>query len=187
MKLRVTDPGLKASLIIHLIEKIDGGDLDKLLDSGISAESLDKLRALDIPNLIRLIHLGCPEVSFGIEDNISHGMETLKRQNEETEDIVYFIQHGATQFMLAHLFRFNAELIQHYRKLLAQESRPGRASMPDARKCEAIQTYWHKLEHVKCLTSNETLRKKVRLLHQEFSDVPIDELYAAINEFEKVL
>ncbi|MEQ1602417.1 MAG: DUF2857 family protein [Methylophilaceae bacterium] len=187
MKLIVTDPGLKASLLLHMVEKIERGELHTLLESGNSPECLDQLRQLDIASLMRLVHIGCPEVTFRVVDeSIKGGLDTLQRQNNENDDLIYFIQNGATQSMLGDLFRMNGDVIQSYRKLLSQESKPGRTTLPNEKLREGIQQHWYTLE-VSCLTKAETLRKKLRLLHGQFNDVSIDMLYATINEFEEVL
>jgi hypothetical protein len=184
MKLRITDPGLRASILIHIIEKIDRNELDSLLNSGVSPEFLDQLRQINIPSLIRLVNLGCPEITFGIgEDSLRTGMDTLQRQNTETEDLIYFIQNGASQSMIEHLFRMNATVIHSYRKLLTNDRKSGRTTLPDEKVRDEIQLHWHSLQNVEGFTITETIRKKIRLLHGQF-DLPLDILYTTINEFK---
>ena len=187
MKIKVTDPNVKSLSILQMLEKLGQGDRDRLIEAGVRPESLDKLRSLHIGSLLRLVHLDFPEVHFRIaEESIATGLDTLQRQSEDYDDLAYFIQNGASQTMLNHLFRFSMDVIQHYRKFLAKDTKPGRTSMPNIRVREEIQLYWYSIDDGDFVVSS-SLRKKLRLLHQKFSDYSSDTLYATINEFGDVL
>ena len=54
--LRIINPLLKRLLLEQIVEQIDGGGLDELLQAGFSAEFLDMLRHRPARDLIKLVN-----------------------------------------------------------------------------------------------------------------------------------
>ena len=52
MMVRVTDNTLRASLLMHLIEQLERGDLAVLLEKGACPRSMDRLRGLAINEIL---------------------------------------------------------------------------------------------------------------------------------------
>ncbi len=186
MMIPVTDPTLKASLILHMIEMIDRGDIANLIENGANPESLDQIRQLDVSGLLRLVHLGYPVIHFKMPDeSVQIGLDTLNRQNEENDDLIYFIQHGASQSMLNTLFKVAPDVVQSYRKILSSERSAGRTSLPPDKAREEIQNHWYGMG--KEPSDPASIRKQLRQLHARFNHFSIDVLYATINEFNDVI
>lgn len=186
MMIPVNDPTLKASLILHMIEMIDRGDIANLIENGANPESLDQIRQLDLSGLLRLVHLGHPVIHFKMPDeSVQIGLDTLTRQDEENDDLIYFIQHGASQSMLQHLFKVSPDIVQSYRRMLSSERSAGRTSLPPEKIREEIQNHWYAMG--KEPKEPVSIRKRLRQLHAKFNHFSIDVLYATINEFNDII
>lgn len=185
MKVRVTDNTLRASLLMHLIEQLERGDLAVLLEKGACPRSMDRLRGLAINEILHLASSGHPDIHFSIDEGgFELGIETLFRRKQETEHLVYCIQNGASQSMLNQLFpSTDPRVIQTYRKLLKNDRKIGRVALPDESVRDLIHQCWFGMnEEYPEIT---TLREKLMLLHGFFSNYSLDGLYATINEFNE--
>jgi len=176
MMVRVTDNTLRASLLMHLIEQLERGDLAVLLEKGACPRSMDRLRGLAINEILHLASSGHPDIHFSIDEGgFELGIETLFRRKQETEHLVYCIQNGASQSMLNQLFP--------YRKLLKNDRKTGRVALPDESVRDLIHQCWFGMnEEYPEIT---TLREKLMLLHGFFSNYSLDGLYATVNEFNE--
>lgn len=183
MMISVTDPHLRVSLLMHLIERLDRGELSELLESGACPQMMDKLRQLETGSLLRLGIMHQPEIHFSLnETGLDLSLEAIERHNKEIAELVYFVQNGASLSMLNQLFpTHSTEIIQTYRKLLSNERKAGRASLPDEKTRDAIHKLWHELAN-----EGNGLREQLRVLHLVFPESRIDVLYATVNEFEEV-
>jgi len=185
MMIKVTDNNLRAALFIHLIELLERGDLAVLLENGACPKSMDRLRSLRISDLLHLASSGHPDIHFSINENgFDLGIETLDRRKEESGLLVEFIQAGASQSMLNHLFpTTNSRVIQTYRKLLKADRRSGRTALPEGEVRDAIHKNWFNLsENYPNVTS---LREKLWLLYGWHNTFDLDVLYAIVNEFNE--
>lgn len=184
MEVAITDPHLRVSLLMHLIERLDRGELGALLESGVCPKSLDKLRQLEMSSLIRLGAMRQPEIHFSLNSTgLDFGLQTIERQNNEIVELVYFIQNGASLSMLNQFFPAqDIRVIQTYRKLLTNERKTGRTALPDENTRDLIHQSWHAMgEEYPDISS---LRERLMLLHGFFNDYSLDVLYATVNEFE---
>jgi hypothetical protein len=186
MLIRVTDGNLRASLLMHLIEQLDRGDLAVLLEKGACPESMDRLRGLSISDLLQLASSGHPDIHFSIDPNgFELGIRKLDHRKEEIEHLVYFIQHGASQSMLSLMFPYTDQrVIQTYRRLLKMDRKPGRAALPDSRTRDHIHQSWHDLDEE--YPEVTTFKSKLMLLHGFFNSFSLDVLYATVNEFNEI-
>lgn len=185
MMVRVTDSTLRASLLMHLIEQLERGDLAVLLEKGACPQSMDRLRGLAINELLLLASSGHPDIHFSIDGaGFDLGIETLNRRKEETEHLVYYIQNGASQSMLVQLFpATDPRVTQTYRKLLKNHRKTGRIALPDENTRDLIHQCWFGMHEEYPEVS--TLRERLMLLHGFFNHFPLDVLYATVNEFNE--
>lgn len=183
MKVKITNPIIKGAILLHLLEKFDHGEVETLIESGVSPESLDNLRGQLGVDIVRLMHLDILEIHFNINDkHINDGLKTLNHQKAEFEDLAYFIENGASQRMLDSFFRMDPEVIRSYRRFLDRDTKPGRTSMPSVKVREEIQKSWHSIANNDANLIINT-RAKLKILHQQFSEYSLDTLYAAATEF----
>lgn len=185
MMVRVIDNTLRASLLMHLIEQLERGDLAVLLEKGACPKSMDRLRNMSISELLQLASSGHPDIHFSIDESgFDLGVATIDRRKEETEHLIYFIQNGASQSMVHEFFpQVDHRLIQTYRKLMKNDRRIGRVSLPDEKVRDLVHKCWHGMpeEYPRVHTD----RERLIVLHGFFQDYPLDVLYAAVNEFRK--
>lgn len=183
MMVRVMDNTLRASLLMHLIEQLDRGDLAVLLEKGACPKSMDRLRSMTTSELLQLASSGHPDIHFSIDEaGFDLGISTLDRRRRDTEDLFYFLQNGASQSMLNDCFpSVDQKVIRSYRGLLKNDRKTGRVSLPDEVMRDAIHKGWHAIptEH----PDIGTLRERLILLHGYFPGYAMDVLFATVNEF----
>jgi hypothetical protein len=185
MLIRVTDNNLRASLLVHLIEQLERGDLSVLLEKGVCPASMDRLRSLTISDILHLASSGWPDIHFSIDENgFDLGIALMDRRKEEAEQLVYYIQNGSSQSMLNQLFpKTDPRIIQTYRKLLKSNRKTGRAALPDEATRDLIHKCWFGMDtEYPEITS---LREKLMLLHGFFNSFPLDVLHSVVNEFNE--
>lgn len=187
MMVSITDPHLRVSLLMHLIERFDRGELVPLLESGVSPGLLDKLRQLEMGSLLRIGEMRHPEIHFNVsEPGLEFSLEAIERHNNEIAELIYFIHNGASLSMLNQLFPAqDTKLIQQYRRILLDERKVGRTALPDERTRDAIHRLWHSLQNGS--GKADSARERLRILHESFQDYRIDVLYATVNEFEELV
>jgi hypothetical protein len=184
MMVPITDAVIKVSLLTHLIECMDRGQLDALLGNGACPKAMDKLRHLDTSSLIRLANMNHPEILLTVDaKGIEFGLNELAREDRDRDDLVYFIEHGASLAMLNKLFTsVGSEVISGYRQRLTENRKFGRAVLPDESIRDAIHQAWHGISHAEVPA---TQRGKLRVLHGLFESFSMDTLYTTINEFQE--
>lgn len=183
MLVRVMNDTLRAQLLIHLIEQLERGDLTALLEKGACPKLIDRLRGMDLSELLQLASSGYPDIHFSIDENgFELGIATLDKRREETDHLIYFMQNGASASMLNESFpQMDPRVIQSYRKLIKNDRRIGRIALPDEKVRDLIHKCWHGMPEE--YPNMKSLRERLILLHGFFCDYPLDVLYAAVNEF----
>ena len=184
MMVPITDAVIKVSLLTHLIECMDRGELAALLGNGACPKAMDKLRRLDTSSLIRLANMNHPEIHVTVDaKGIEFGLNELAREDRDRDDLVYFIEHGASLAMLNKLFTsMGSDVIATYRHMLTENRKFGRAALPDESIRDAIHQKWHDISLAEVPT---TQRAKLRMLHGLFESFSMDALYTTINEFQE--
>ena len=101
--IEIKDPVLKRLLLEHLIEQMDQGGLDQLLESGVWPEVLDSLRQRTARDLLQVsimdIKLGFNVDSAGVMEAFTR-LDAVRRDNELKE---YFVIAGASPEVMAKL------------------------------------------------------------------------------------
>lgn len=186
MMVPITDAVIKVSLLTHLIEsmdRMDMGELRALLGNGACPKAMDRLRRLDTGSLIRLANMNHPEILVTVDaKGIEFGLNELVREDRDRDDLVYFIEHGASLAMLHKLFTsMGSDVIAAYRQRLTENRKFGRPALPDESIRDAIHQKWHEISLAEVPT---TQRAKLRMLHGLFESYSMDALYTTINEFQ---
>jgi hypothetical protein len=183
MMIPVTDTSIKISLLLHLIEHLDRGDLTDVLGNETCPRILDRLRQLNSVGLLRLANMNQPKVSVSFDtDSIDIGLDVLMRQDSEIEDLVHFIRNGASLSMLNQLFVSTDPLvINSYRKMLQCTRKSGRSPLPDPETRDAIHIQWHSIQQ-----TQDSFREKLRKIHGAFNTLSMDVIFATINEFQDI-
>lgn len=177
--IRVQDRTLRSMLLTHLVEQVERGGFDHLVGKGLQPETLDKLRALTVPDLLHLVETGHPDIHFSIDEAaIDLGMARVDLLKTEMNELAYYVEHGASLSMLIRLFpRTDQRVIEEYRKLLAPVRGRGRPSLPDDKTRDLVHQAWFSSKDVRAL------RTRLMDLHQQFTQIPLEALFATVNEF----
>jgi hypothetical protein len=184
MMLRVVDSNIRAYLLMHLIEQLERGDLPVLLEKGACPMAMDRLRNMSLSDVLHLASSGHPDIHFSIDESgFELGISTLERRKNEREDLIYFMQHGASQSMINDCFpATDPRVIQSFREMLKSDRKPGRVSLPDEDMRDAIHKTWHDLQ---AMQDQLPLRARLRRLHEAHPQFTMDVLFATINEFNE--
>lgn len=177
--IRVQDRTLRSMLLTHLVEQIERGGFDHLVAKGIQPSTLDKLRTLTVPDLLHLVETGHPDIHFSIDEAaIDLGMARVELLKTEMNELAYYVENGASLSMLIRLFpRTDQRVIEEYRKLLAPARKPGRPSLPNDKTRDLVHQAWFASRDARAL------RTRLMALHQQFQSIPLETLFATVNEF----
>lgn len=182
-RIRINDPTLKRLLIEHIVEQIDGGNIDYLLRAGYSPEFLDDLRRRPTRDLIHLAHSQL-DILFSISEHcIDSGLRLLDMRRSHAEMREYFIIHGATRRMVCSYFKLSQEEYRSLREQLRPgDSVGGRTALPPERVRDEIHKAWHDIQqHM----GHKPCRERIYALHKQFSDLRISALQQTIFEFSE--
>ena len=108
--LRIINPLLKRLLLEQIVEQIDGGGLDELLQAGFSAEFLDMLRHRPARDLIKLSESETLNFQVAIhEPSVAGFLQRLDAMRRDAFMREYFVRHGAPVRVVSEFFRMSAE------------------------------------------------------------------------------
>ena len=181
--LSITNPTLKKLMLDQIVECIDTGGLDDLLQAGFSHEFLDALRHRTTRDLIKVSEFSDLEFRVSLkEDVILSILQRLDLQRRDAMMLEYFVRHGAAVQVICTLFRRSAEEVRALRSQLVNPDAK-RTRMPPTDVRDRIHTRWHELQSRQ---SDATMRDQLYALHQSFPDTAIDALCRTLNEFNEV-
>ena len=184
--IEIKDPVLKRLLLEHLIEQMEQGGLDQLLESGVWPEVLDSLRQRTARDLLQVsimdIKLGFDVDSAGVMEAFTR-LDAVRRDNELKE---YFVIVGAAPQVMAKLFKLTADQIRVLRDVLCTNDRPtgGRPRLPEIRVREQIHHSWCQLAQEQ---PEASLKERLYQMHQQHREIPINSLWAVLNEFDSLV
>ena len=171
---------LRYALLSHLIHLLDTGELQTLLEAGLSPDILDTLRAASARDLASIA--GMPQLDVRIHFDPATLEAAYRRHCAITEMrqlMEYHVMHGAQPPLLVHLFKMTLAEIQQQRALLCPDPPPrGRPALPDPSVREAVHNAW---STVRCTCPPQ--RQFVEL-HRAFPDHSIATLWHVVHEFD---
>ncbi len=178
----ITNPTLKRLMLEQIVEQIDGGGIDELLESGFSAEFLDMLRHRPARDLIKVSEFPCLSLRVSVQEQaIMSYLTRLDAMRRDSHMREYFIRHGAPVRVMCDFFRMSAEDVRALRaQLLPPHEQQGRNRMPPPDVRDRIHDTWHAISRDH---PNAPPRERMYLLHQSFPDIRIDALCRSLNEF----
>jgi hypothetical protein len=183
----ITDPVLKQAILFHLINQIDSGGIDKLLENGVSPDFIDDLRKRQARDLGRaVLH---PDVRMAVHIDTKHVMSCLTRIDRQRQDsalMEYFIVNGASAGMMHALFKISKAELANTRADLNAAGRVqnGRTKLPPESVRDDIHHDW---ESILKKNPNAIIRERLYLLHQRYPEYSINSVCAAIKEFNDLL
>lgn len=180
--LQITNPSLKLMLLQQIVERIDDGGLDDLLQAGFGAELLDMLRHRPARDLIKLSEYSGLGFQVSLDQSAIVGfLERLDAIRRDAAMREYFIRNGAPVRLVCDFFRMSAEEVRTLRsQLLAPEENGTRNRMPPPDTRDRVHRRWHEISQE---MPDAPTRERMYELHQAFADVRIDALCRALNEF----
>lgn len=168
----------------QIVEQIDGGGLDELLQAGFSAEFLDMVRHRPARDLIKLSELPALDFRVFIEEGAIMGylgrLDVMRRDQAMRE---YFVRNGTPVRVMCDFFRMSADDVRVLRaQLLPPGEQIGRNRMPPPAVRDLIHRRWGDIQRDMAGAQH---REWMYALHQSFPDIRIDALCRSLNEFEE--
>lgn len=182
MVLRVTDPWIKRTVLAMLVERIDAGGIDDLLQAGFTGAFLDAIRHRPARDLIRIAEVPQLEICVRFDEQaVLNQLARLDMMRRDAALREYFVVHGAPRRLLCELFRMSAEDVRQLREqLLPAGQQSGRARLPPEKVRDQVHARWDAIQREQ---ANASLREQFYLLHQSFPDLRIDSICLTLSEF----
>lgn len=182
--LAIDDEGLLRAVLDYFVRLLSEGELQVLLDAGLSAEQLDRLRTLSVRDALQLVDLdlGC---SIHVD-----GRQFGKALCQYSDLLItktrieYYVQHRAPASLMLQLFHVgNVELRDMRAALCPSDKAPGsgRPEMPTAdEERERIHLAWVEIFEAPAIDE----RDRYISLHKKFPNYTIAALHAVVHEFD---
>lgn len=170
---------LTNSLLHYLIDMIERGEYQTLIDQGMTLKTLDAIRAMPASDIARLVSLRPTIFSVVINPaEVENSLRLLDYQQTQNERLAYFIQHGASAKMVLRVLKVTREVHDAFKSSLRPQVKPGRPPMPNSKQREAILTDY--FDFIK--KTDDTSAAWIEL-HQKYSVFSLAALYNVVNEF----
>lgn len=176
----INDAEVRWTVLKYFVGLIELGDLEPLLQGGMSGELLQALRTRSMTDIARI----AKDSSIGIEIKIN--ARQLGTAFLRLDDIVrdkalleYYVAHQLPSGLLARMFKKNSCELREMRSSLCDSAQEavGRPSMPDVDVRERIHAAWA------AITKTHPERQRFYELHQLFPDHQLNQLWSVVNEF----
>lgn len=176
----VNDSEVRWTVLKYFVGLIDLGEIEPLLQSGMTGDLLQALRTRSMSDIARI----AKDSSIGIEIKINaHQLNTaFLRLDDIVRDqqlLEYYVTHQLPSWLLAKMFRKSISELREMRAALCgpDHETVGRPSMPDVDVRERIHAAWDAI----CKAHPE--RQRFFELHQLFPDHQLNQLWSVVNEF----
>jgi len=176
----VNDAEVRWTIIRYFVGLIELGDIEPLLQSGMTGELLQALRTRSMSDIERI----AKDSSIGFELKINaHQLNTaFLRLDDIVRDqklLEYYVVHQLPSWLLAKMFRRSTSELREMRAALCGPGQEtvGRPSMPDVEVRERIHTAWDMVR------KTHPERRQFFELHQLFPDHQLNQLWSVVNEF----
>jgi len=183
MVLQIIDPWIKHAVLSMLVERIDAGGIDELLEAGFTATFLDAVRHRPARDLIKISEI--PQLDIRVRFDEQSVLTQLTRLDMMRRDAAlreYFIINGAPRRLLCDLFRMSSDDVRQLREqLLPRDRQSGRAKLPSVEVRDEIHQRWQEIGQK---YSENSLREQFYLLHQSFPHLRIDAICLTLAEFD---
>lgn len=176
----IRDPGTRMYLLTRLInsfEESDQGLLAQLIGCGFTPDLIDKLRSMSLVDALKFTANQCG-LSVSVDgDAVRQQMGNLERSRADRKMYEYFIRAGASPNLISRLFGVSPDDVRRLRKLIAPEvAGGGRPRHPVEPLRTDIESAWRRIRQ-----NESSERQALYLLHQEFTQLTIGTLEAAIR------
>ena len=179
----INDTHTKRLVLEDMLLRMEAGEVDALLEAGVSPELLDALRNRTTRDLIGVSQMTDAEVFVHVDANsflnCFRRFDAIKRSRQLQE---YFVINGATPEMLASLCKLSPNHIRNLRTTLRHGNTiAGRPSMPTEAERNEINRAW-----VEIGAQEKDIREQYYALHQRFSRPSLSCLWATVSEFARL-
>lgn len=176
----IYDAEVRWTVLKYFVGLIEIGEIEPLLQCGMSSELLEALRTRSMADISRIAK--DTSIGFEIKINAPQFNSAFVRLDEIMRDqqmLEYYIQHQLPSALLARMFKKHSRELRDMRAALCGPEREtvGRPSLPDIDVREAIHAAWNEIGK----TVPE--RRQFYELHQRFPDHPLNQLWSVVNEF----
>lgn len=183
MSLQITDPWIKHAVLSMLVERIDAGGIDELLQAGFTGTFLDAVRHRPARDLIKIAEV--PQLDIRVrfdEQSVLNQLTRLDMMRRDAALREYFVINGAPRRLMCDLFRMSSEEVRQLREqLLPPDRQSGRAKLPPVEVRDEIHQRWQEIGRE---YANHSLREQFYRLHQGFAHLRIDAICLTLGEFD---
>ena len=170
---------LTNALLHYLIDLIERGEYQSLIDQGISLSTLDSLRSMPASEIARLIALR-PKIFSVVSSpgEVENSLRLLEYQKTQNERLAYFIQHGASSRMIFRVLKVSKEVYDSFKAVLCPQGKPGRPALPSPKQREEILS-----DYFDFIKKTDDISAAWIELHGKHSGFSLAALYNVVNEF----
>jgi Protein of unknown function (DUF2857) len=185
---QLKDPDIQQALLAHTIHQIERGQVDALVQAGVSPETLDLLREMRASDLRRLADQ--PLGFFVKFDAVSltHQVRSLSDQREAQMRLEYFVMHAAPSTLLRELFTITrGEITQMRTQLGVTELKP--QVITESLQREVVQVWTTLRKSVDWSQRTRAQHQHLwKCLHEHFakSGLSMATLYSQVLSFERL-
>lgn len=182
-QIQIKDPTIRRLVIEHMVEQIDGGDIDLLLHAGFSPSFLDNIRHRPSRDFIHLAQTSLDIRVTLSEHGVDSGLRLLDMRRGHAELLEYFIVHGASRRMVCSYFKLSHDEYRRLREVLRPgDDQGGRTAMPQLAVRDEIHHVWYEIQKS---MAEAPIRERIHALHQRFEALRISALQQTISEFSE--
>ena len=182
-QIQIKDPTIRRLLIEHMVEQIDGGDIDLLLHAGFSPTFLDNIRHRPCRDFIQLAQTSIDIRIQLSEHGVDSGLRLLDMRRGFAAQLEYFIIHGASRRMVCSYFKLSHDEYRRLREVLRPgDGQGGRTPMPQPSVRDEIHHAWYEIQKS---MADAPIRERIHALHQRYVSLRISALQQTISEFSE--
>lgn len=176
----IKDKHIRRLLLVYLINQIEEGDFQPLLDAGIEPELLEALRQRSVRDILRLAEMPL-NLSVSVDSaDLSVAFNRLDAITRDRCVIEYHIRHGAPTELMVRAFKLSSAELRALREALCADSGSrGRPQLPPEAVRDAIHKAWAEI------VTEYDEKQRFMILHRRFSQYSIGSLWHAVHEFDE--
>ncbi len=190
MMMPVDDSELRYMILKYISSKIDAGQIEPLIEGGLTPELLDALRNRKMRDIARVAQNSSIGFHFKIDNlGLTRVLRSVDALTRDQELLEYFVLHSAPAYLLNRLFPISNQDLRAMRAVLCRNKTDfgGRPNLPDTALRELIHAGWLEIQAGITDASEGKPERKEReqiyALSQRFPDYTIGTLWTVLKEF----
>lgn len=182
----ISNPTVKRMVLDHLIEQMESGGIDRLLEGGFSPALIDDLRGRPTRDFFHASQFDGLAIQVTIDERklmSCLSMRDRARRDEMLKE--YFVRNGASISLLRTLFTLSKQELQRLRMELdlTEKTTNGRPRLPPTAIRDLIHSEWHEICHA---FTAEPERERLWRLHLKFPLYSLASIHRCTDEFKEL-